>query len=265
MVKSKYIPSILFYFFLAAALITTTLYITRHIRKVPVNSAYLVKVGKKTETPLYYDRAGEEIVYSVNMGNLTLGKAIFRCLPNIREGNRVLAVMSLNTRLKTFSDDEIIFSDGLTLLPVRVNRDIRNLFKHEQITEQYDNQSFTLRVVKNAGKKNETSAIFKKDAPINNPILLPHYVRRLPELKIGQVINANLAKRSYEIKIVGMEIIKVKAGTFKTYHFISTPKQIEIWLSDDKDRIPVKIQDKGMFSYSLEMNKYTPPTIPSTK
>jgi hypothetical protein len=101
--------------------------------------------------------------------------------------------------------------------------------------------------------------IFKKDSPIHNAVLLPHYVRILPELKVGQSFPANLAKRAYEIKLVSLEDIKVPAGEYKTYHFESVPRQIEIWLSADKDRIPVRVLGLGAFSYSLDMVSYTPP------
>lgn len=267
MVRSKHLSPIIFVIILLAVLIAPALYLSKHAQEIPVNLSLQkqLKVEKNPETPQYYDRAGEEIEYSINMGNFTLGTAIFKCLPNIQENGRVLAVMTLNTRLKTFRDEETIFTDALTLMPVRVYRDIKNLLKHDKINEQYDSENFTITVIKNAGQKEENRTVFKRDSPIHNPILLPHYVRRMSELKIGQIINANLAKRSYEIKLVGMQTIKTKAGIFKTFHFESNPKQIEIWLSDDKDRIPVKIQGLGMFSYALEMNKYTPPIKSKSK
>lgn len=263
---TKHISLILFFLILLMAVVWPLVYFSRNVH-IPVTAPPQQAKSEKEPgggIPAYYARAGEVISYSVNWGSFTLGSAIFTCLPNIVENGQVLAVMSFETNLKTFGDKETIFSDALTLLPVRVEREVRNLLRHEKITEEYDPQNYTVTVIKKNGHEEINRDVYKKDSPISNPILLPHYVRLLPELKIGQAIVANLARRTYEIKLIDLEEVKVKAGTFKAYHFESNPKQIEIWLSADKDKIPVKIQGLGIFSYTLEMNKYNPPAVKQT-
>jgi hypothetical protein len=48
--------------------------------------------------------------------------------------------------------------------------------------------------------------------------------------------------------------VEVPAGTFKAYHFESTPKQIDIWISQDERKIPLKMQGMGAIGYSLVLN-----------
>ena len=200
---------------------------------------------------------GEKIIYDVKLGKLYLGKAQFNNLANVQLDGRFLSVMTMETKLARFTDMEKIYSDPKTLLPIRVERDILNLFVREKITEDYDQNNFTVTIIKNKGAKQE-KIVIKKDSHIHNAVLLPYYVRRIPSLDVGRIIIANLPTRRLEIKLVSIEDIKVPAGTFKAYHFKSTPKQIEIWISTDVRRIPLKIQGTGLFGYSMVMSEYIP-------
>ena len=166
--------------------------------------------------------------------------------------------MTMETKLTQFRDTEKIYSDPKTLLPVRVERDIMKLFVRERITEDYDQDNFTVTIIKNKGAMEE-KLVIKKDSHIHNALLLPYYVRRLPSLDVGRIIIANLPTRRLEIKLVSIEDVKVPAGTFKAFHFKSTPKQIEIWISTDERRIPLKIQGSGIFGYSMVMSEYASP------
>jgi hypothetical protein len=48
----------------------------------------------------------------------------------------------------------------------------------------------------------------------------------------------------------------VPAGKFKAYHFTSTPKKFEIWISKDDYRIPVKIKGLGGYNYTMLMKNH---------
>lgn len=271
MYSSKYLTATFFFLVILAVLSGFLFFSSKRlslIKPSPQTEPVRKPIMDPPLTSPYYDRSGEQIVYSVNMGRIKIGSAVFNCLHNRQgESGRVMAAMTFETKINGLLDKETIYSDALTLLPVRVDRDIRNMFKHEKIVEQYDSRNFTLTVARINGQNKEEAggAVFKNDSPIHNAVLLPHYVRTIPELKIGYSLTANLAKRRIEIKLVSIEDITVPAGDYKTYHFESIPRQIEIWLSADKDRIPVKIQGSGMFAYSLEMSSYTPPQKKSPK
>ena len=202
------------------------------------------------------DYVGEKITYDVKIGKLHLGKAQFNNLANVQIDGRFLGLMTMETKLTRFTDTEKIYSDPKTLLPVRVERDILNWLIRERITEDYDQDNFTVTIIKNKGAKQERLVI-KKTSHIHNAALLPYYVRSIPSLYAGRIIIANLPTRRLEIKLVSIEDVKVPAGTFKAYYFKSTPKQIEIWISTDKRKIPLKIKSAGIFGYSMVMSKYT--------
>jgi hypothetical protein len=214
------------------------------------------EIDKSVSERVRSNYVGEKITYDVRLGKLSLGKAQFNNLANVQLDGRLLNVMAMETKLTQFTDTERIYSDPETLLPVRVERDILNWLIRERITEDYDQENFTVTIIKNKGAGQE-KLVIKKDSHIHNAVLLPYYVRRIPKLDLGGIIIANLPTRRLEIKLVSIEDIKVPAGTFKVYHFKSTPKQIDIWISADERRIPVKIQGTGLFGYSMVMREYS--------
>ncbi|MDD5669286.1 MAG: DUF3108 domain-containing protein [Candidatus Omnitrophica bacterium] len=207
--------------------------------------------------------AGERIAYSISMGGLGVGKAWFSQMENTVLNGRPVFVMSMQTKLNTrFRDTEIIFSDPKTLLPIRVERNVVTMFKREKIAEDYDQKNFTVTITKQAGKHTE-KIVITKESVIHNAILLPHVVRKMDDLSTGKTIIANLPGRTVEIKLDSIEDVDVPAGTFKSYHFISNPKQIEFWISADGQKIPLKIKSTGAFAYTMKMQEYTPATSPN--
>ncbi len=219
-----------------------------------------VKNSQPNETPvellLPENKIGEKIIYDINLGKICLGTSSFLRVDNQELNGKTVNVMIFQTHLAHFTDKEIIYTDPQTLLPLRVERNITNLMLRENIIEDYDQKEFIVTINKKKTIGFDEQFVIKKDEPINNAILMPQYVRRLAELNIGKEFTANLPTRKITIKLISIDEIKVPAGTFKAYHFESTPRQIEIWISADQQRIPVKIQDTGKFGYTLLLKEY---------
>jgi len=197
---------------------------------------------------------GEKMAYDIKLGGITLGRAKFEHIKSVKLDGKLLSVMVFETSLPRFKDTEIIYSDPKTFLPIKIERNILGFLSKEEITENYDQKEFTVTIKKRKGGREESIAI-KKDGPIHNAILLPHFVRYIAKLDPEKTLLVNLPSRQIEIKLVSTEEITVPAGTFKTYHFKSTPKQIEIWLSADSRRIPVKIQSTAALGYLMVLRE----------
>lgn len=208
-----------------------------------------VKLEKKPQ------RIGEKIIYDVKLGALRLGKASFNHLKSVDLNGRTANLMTFETKLMRFNDLETIYSDPETLLPLRVERAVYVWSKEERISEDYNQQDFTLNITKVRGKKKEQIFI-KRDGPIHNTILLPYSVRNMPGLDIGWVFLAKFPTQEFKIKLVSIEEVKVPAGTFKSFRFESTPKRFAIWISTDARRIPVKIRGFQGLGYTLVMRDY---------
>jgi len=199
----------------------------------------------------------EKITYDVKLGSMQIGKSYFSYISQEEFFGKTLNLMLFETQLAKFSDTEKVYSDPKTLLPVKVERKIKKWFNQENIIEDYNQANFTVKISKTSGNKLDKQ-IIQKNSSINNAILLPHYLRRYPQLTIGTEINVNLPTRELTIKLIAIETITVPAGTFQTYHFQSTPKQIDVWITDDERHIPIKIESNGVLGYSLVMKTYSP-------
>ena len=209
------------------------------------------------EKPKFPERVGEKIIYDVMLGNIRIGKAIFHYQSKSDLNLKPANLFTFQTKLLRFKDNEKIYCAPVTFLPLRVEREIFAWPKYEKITEVYDQEKFTLDIVKIESGK-EHKLVFKKDSAIHNAILLPYLVRQIPDLAVGWNFQANLPTQQFKIELAGIEDIKVVAGAFKAYHFKSTPERFEIWISNDEYRIPLKIKGMSGIGYTLEMREYVP-------
>jgi len=198
---------------------------------------------------------GEKIIYDIKLGSIRLGGATFRYLDNANLDGKSVTFMTFETNLANFNDLEEIYSDPLTSLPLKVSRDIKGWTINEKITENYDQHKFVLDITKFKGDKKEEIQI-KKEGPIHNAILLPFYLRQLPDLKPGWSFTAQLPNQQFLIKLVAIENLKLSSGTFETFRFESLPEKFQIWVTTDKRRIPVKIKGSGAFGYLFVMKEY---------
>jgi hypothetical protein len=212
----------------------------------------------KQDTQTQY--LGEKIIYVVKFGKFKLGKAIFSHLRDSAVDGKGASLMTFETKITNFYDLEEIYSDPKSGLPLKIIRNIRSFFGKEKIIELYDQKKFLLTITKHKGKKKEEFKI-KKDAVIHNAIMLPFYLRRIPELKIGWSLVAELPNQKFTIKLTAIEKLKIGNNIFEVYRFDSMPKKFEIWVTTDKRRIPVRINGAGVFGYSLIMKEYSPENL----
>jgi hypothetical protein len=199
--------------------------------------------------------AGERIVYSVKMGLVPIGQAVFTQLPQQELRGRRVNVMTFETKVNGFYDLEKIFSDPVTMLPLRVERLVR-FTGTEHIIEEYDQQKFSLMITKRKGDKTEKQVIHKK-GPIHNAILLPFYVRD-KKLTQGWHFVALLPTQEFTIHLKEMKRIATAAGSLECYSFTSEPRRFEIMISNDQRRIPVKMTGTSGLGYTLVMKEYRP-------
>ena len=218
------------------------------VRDIDVEEA-----GNKEDLNKY---VGEKIVYNVRMGNVTMGKSVFKRLPPVELDGKMANLMSFETSVAKFSDKEKIHSAAGTFLPLKIEREVSNWPFLEKISERYDQDKFTLTIIKNKGKSSEERVI-RKDGPIHNSIILPFMLRDIPELAVGWSMTANLPSQRFEIKLSSLETLKLPSGEFKAYHFKSNPPKFEIWVSADERRIPLKIKGAGPLGYTLVMKEYS--------
>ena len=198
---------------------------------------------------LIYDYPGENILYLIS----PFGKSEYTNLGTVDLNGVRVNLVTFKTKVLFFEDTEKIYSDLKSLLPLRIERTVKKLWSKEYITEEYDQNKFTVVTRKFKGDKIIYEQITKANGPIHNGITLPFNMRRSEGLKIGWHFTARLPAE-FELELVSIDEIIVPAGKFQAYHFKSIPDKFEIWINRDTPRVPLRIKGKG---YYLLMKKYS--------
>jgi len=212
-----------------------------------VGSAIIASAQDLKSVPL----AKEIIRYTIN----PLGKASYTDHGLVTYRGRKLRLTTFVTDAMGFHDTENIYSDPATNLPVRVERDVDGWFGHEKLIEHYDQKHARLVVEKFVQDQRVKKYVFRARGPIYNAITLPFYLRTMADLKIGWSFTARVPEK-FTVTLSSVERVRVPAGKFEAYHFISTPDKFEIWISADEKRIPLKIRGKNRFGYTLYLTEY---------
>jgi len=194
------------------------------------------------------DYTGEKITYEIS----PLGTAEYNDMGIVVLEGKKVKLVTFRTDVIGFDDLEKIYCDPKTLLPLRVERDISFFFSKEYLVEEYKPATFSLLIKKYVDNKEVKGYRFKAEGPIHNAVLLPFYLRTVDILELGWSYTIRLPD-TYKISLVSIDEIVVPAGKFKAYHFTSQPRKLEIWISQDADRLPLKIKDMGEYGYTMVM------------
>jgi len=201
-----------------------------------------------------YTAAGESIQYLIN----PIGESVYNDLGMVSLKGSKVDLATFTTKVLSFEDKEKIYSDPESLLPIRVERDISNLWGKERIIEEYDQKMFTVTLRKYDGDKLIYERTTRASGPIYNAITLPFCLRRAEGLKIGWHTVVRLPEGEYKMTLASIDEITVPAGRFQVYHFKSIPDKFEIWIDKNDPRAALKIQGKGIYDYALSMKSYSP-------
>jgi hypothetical protein len=198
-----------------------------------------------------FDYAGEKIIYAIS----PIGRAEYYDEGIVELNSKKVRLITFRTRLIGFDDLEKIYSEPKTLLPLRVERFVSILFGKEYLVEEYAPEKNSLVITKFIQNKKVKEYVFKSDRPIRNAITLPFYLRSIPDFEIGWTFVACFPNQ-FTVTLTSIDDLKVPAGRFKAYHFISSPEKFEIWISKDQYRLPIKIKGLGGYSYTMVMVKH---------
>ena len=206
-----------------------------------------------------YDYVAEHILYLIS----PLGRAEYNNL-GIADLNGIkVNLVTLRTKVLLVDDMEKIYSDPVSLLPLKIERTIYKFWGKDYITEEYDQKKFTVVMRKFKGEKLVKEQIIKANAPIQNVILLLFYLRNYSDFKIGWNFTARVPDEFkpelvyIKLELVSIDQISVPAGKFQAYHFKTIPDKFEFWINKDDPRVPLKIKIKSIIDFNVLMKKYS--------
>jgi hypothetical protein len=239
---------------------------------------------QRKETPVtrnYSYGVGEELEYRVHFGMFTVGKAITRVDKNYHTFNsrtcyKVDAFGETSDWISWVAkveDNWGAFIDTTTLLTHMAYRKIREGKYHRDEEAYFDHQE---RKVEVKVKNKATGAIDSKtyDVPANAKDLVAGFlflrIVDFSKVAVGDTITISgfLEDASYNLRIIytGREVIETKIGKVPCLRIRPVmPKNslfdgensVLCWISDDKNRIPVRLQAKMFIGNTgLELTRF---------
>jgi hypothetical protein len=200
-----------------------------------------------------HDYGGERILYVIS----PIGVSEYNDVGIVDLNGVKVNLVVCRTKILFFEDTEKIYSDPDSLLPIKVERNVSKLWIKEYITEEYDQEKFTVTLRKFKGDKVIYEHVTRADGPINNAVTLPFSMRKTEGLKIGWQLNVQIPTDKFKVELVSIDEITIPAGKFQAYHFISIPDKGEMWINKNSPRVTLKIKGKGLFNYILSMKRYS--------
>ena len=165
--------------------------------------------------------------------------------------------ITFESRLAAFYDFEKIYAHPEDLYPLLVERRIKNFGFSTDIVEDYNPEDKNLEIMRKGPFSNENKFI-QKDDPIQNPLLLVYYCRRLcfAGAEPGHRFKVVLPLSEFDLILTGIEKVETPAGAFDAYLFESDPEQVRFWIAKDEHYTPLKVENLTSFGpTSLTLKK----------
>ncbi|MFP4473487.1 MAG: DUF3108 domain-containing protein [Candidatus Omnitrophota bacterium] len=184
---------------------------------------------------------GEAVQYQIKKWALKVGTSelIYHGTVDTDKGRRVKIVFTADGF--NFYDQETIYADPDTLLPLRVERDLDIFGNKENIVETYDPENGKVTVVKYNDGEETDRQIFEQEKPIDNLYCFLYRYRRDGEFEPGREIAMNLPTQTVKLEIIRDEKMAIAGKERSVYYMESRPSKYRVWFSADEEHVPLRI------------------------
>lgn len=201
---------------------------------------------------------GEVLIFDVSIFFKNIGTTTMTYHGLVPDSTQPLIHITSITDVVGFYDVEEVYGDPLTFLPIRVERTIGNGEEPKRITEYYNPQEGSVRIVNEV--TGEQTEFIKKEKPLSNIILLYYYFRTL-DLEKGKKFKLTLPYEDVTMRVALEKKVEVPFGELDSYFLKCKPNILELYISKTADPLPLFAKYKGTFTrYSLKLNKWKKPT-----
>lgn len=201
-------------------------------------------------------RQGERVVYDIRKLNLKIGEAALTFHGLTQLDHRQVFLITFVSKGPEFFDEERIFFDPETFLPIRVERDINIFGRKEKIVEHYSPHDGVVEVVKTVREKTSRDVI-RKPQRLDNLYCFIYRYRRSGGFQIGEDLQMHLPTKDVQFKLLTTEPLKINGKPLDAYYMESIPKKYRVWFSKSQDRIPFRIDGAvGFGKTALVMREY---------
>ncbi len=194
---------------------------------------------------------GEKLKYSIKKHGMKVGEAtlVFNASDKLN-GRDVYSIAFTSTSFN-FLDEEMIYMDPATFLPLVVKRNLNIWGKKERINEEYLTQEGKVRITKWAGGKSSGQTI-EKQGQLDNLYCFIYRFRLAGDVKPGSSLVLNLPTKDFKINVLKKTSLKIGDKAFDSYYLQSDSKEYKIWLEANEKKVPLRIDGAlGIGSVSL--------------
>ncbi len=199
---------------------------------------------------------GETIKYNIIKTALKAGEAelVFKGEEIIEGKNAYLIVFT--AKGFNFYDEERIYLDSETFLPLLVKRDVNIFGKKEKIVERYSQAQGLLEIETTAGETTKKTNL-KKETGMENIYGFIYRYRLKGEFKAGKKIDVVLPTKHFVVQLKDKRNINSAGKKYNAFFMQGTPSNLRLWFDDSDKKIPLRIDGTfGIGSTSLIMVDY---------
>ncbi|HSV43428.1 MAG TPA: hypothetical protein VLJ10_02645 [Candidatus Bathyarchaeia archaeon] len=184
----------------------------------------------------------EKIIYTIKKFGMSAGQATLVYHGLIEEQGKALIKIVFTSDGFNFYDQEIIYADPGTLLPVRVERDLNIFGNKERIVENYYPQDHKVDIIKYKEEKVVDTVTFHNDQPIDNLYCFIYRYRSGGVFESGERFKMNLPTKTVALEIVKKTTITVAREKREAWLMQSDPKEYNVWFGADEQHTPLRIE-----------------------
>jgi len=193
-----------------------------------------------------------KVYFEVKKGNSLYGRNILKIVSSTRTSSFFDAIYKMRDIITSYIDEKGLF----TWKYLKIQRDGSKKMNSAFNYLYQDNYIGRYRAEFKKGEVSSHSEKIKINDFVRDPFSAIYYIRAL-NFKVGDVFSftAHSSSSTYEVKVIieKIETVRVPAGKFRCYKIkplalkegvLQEKGSMEIWLTVDKFKMPVKIRSK---------------------
>jgi len=156
-----------------------------------------------------------------------------------------------------YSDEEDIYVDPTTYLPLFVERDFSlNVYGHGKTLEEYLPSKREIIITKTDGG-HLIRQVINKAGPVDNIYGFIYRYRREGAFKIGDAFNMILPTKDLKIRLIKRVALKIGGKSYNSYYMQSQPVKYKIWFDASEHKWPLRITGTiGFINSVMTMTGY---------
>jgi hypothetical protein len=157
-------------------------------------------------------------------------------------GQEKIQYVELLVSSLTINDREVVFGENDFSSPIKVERHINLFGRNELIYEDYEKDKKSVLISKRVNNSSFLTQRIQSQEKLSNVLLSIYKLRNDPDLKVGNSYRIVLPTQVFDFIVRDQRNLHVPLGSFKAFYIESNPPKYKIWLNNDKEKTPLRLQ-----------------------